>query len=46
MLASFLRLGVEAQAASTPSAGDAPSTSHDAAAAAAVANGVAATEET
>jgi hypothetical protein len=44
MLANFIRLGVEAQA-STPSAEAAPTTSHDAAAAAAVANGAAAKDK-
>ena len=44
MLANFIRLGVEAQA-SAPSAEAAPTTSNDAAAAAAVANGVAAKEK-
>jgi len=45
MLAKFIRLGVEAQAASTSPEGSAPSTSHDPAAAAAVANGAAAKEK-
>ena len=44
MLANFIRLGVEAQA-SAPSAEAAPTTSNDAAAAAAVANGDAAKEK-
>jgi len=45
MLANFIRLGVEAQAASAPSAERGSKTSTDAAAAAAVANGASAKEK-
>jgi hypothetical protein len=42
MLADFIRLGVEAQAGSAQATDSGPTTSHDAAVAAAIANGVAA----
>ena len=40
MLANFIRIGIEAQAANAPSAESGPKTSADAAAAAAIANGI------